>query len=103
MTSLPPHEFLPAIASKCEKSKRSALSLTSEPFCAITGAEHLAQRRVHQVRRGVVETDTLTASLIYVGPPRHPLSVCAGDFPDMTNSLAVLLRVADCEREARAF
>ncbi len=63
-----------------------------------------AQRRVHQVRRGVVETDTLTASLIDIGLHRVThFQGTAGDFTDMTNSTAVLLRIADREGEASAF
>ena len=39
----------------CEKSKRRRSGATSEPFCDHVRAEHLAQRRVQQVRRGMVE------------------------------------------------
>nr|VXZ81359.1 Uncharacterised protein [Klebsiella pneumoniae] len=67
--------------------KAQRFIIDQRTFLRHMGAEHLAQRRVHQVRRGVVETDTLTASLIYVGLHRVTHFQCAaGDFTDMTNS-----------------
>ncbi|SBF57788.1 Uncharacterised protein [Klebsiella pneumoniae] len=52
---------------KMREVKAQRFIIDQRTFLRHMGAEHLAQRRVHQVRRGVVETDTLTASLIYVG------------------------------------
>lgn len=48
--------------------------------------ENLAQRRVHQVRRGVVQADTLAASLIDIG--LHGVADfkrTAGQFTNMAN------------------
>ncbi len=42
------------IGSLCEKSKRVRWASTSEPFCCTCGAQHLAQRRVHEMRGRVV-------------------------------------------------
>jgi hypothetical protein len=43
------------IGWKCEKSKRRRSGATSEPFCVTCLAEHGAQRRMQQVRGGMVE------------------------------------------------
>ena len=65
--------------------------------------ENLTQRRVHQVRRGVVQADTLAASLIHIclyGVA--DLQRTAIQFTNMTNCLTVFLCIADLEGETGA-
>ena len=50
------------------KSKRSRSGATSEPACFTCGAEHLAQRPVQDVRRGVVAADPVAAHAVDRAP-----------------------------------
>ncbi|CGV78730.1 Uncharacterised protein [Salmonella enterica subsp. enterica serovar Typhi] len=66
--------------------------------------KHLAQRRVHQVRGGVVQTDTCAARFIYVSLYRIAhFQSARRQFAEVTNRLTIFLRVVHSESKSSAF
>ncbi|STL78523.1 Uncharacterised protein [Escherichia coli] len=66
--------------------------------------QNLAQRSVHQVRCGVIQTNTGTTSLINISLHRVAhFQRTRSKFTDVTNRLAVFLRIFHRKGEVSAF
>ncbi|CCJ89597.1 L-carnitine dehydratase/bile acid-inducible protein F(EC:2.8.3.16) [Cronobacter turicensis 564] len=81
-----------------------AFIVNQRAFLRDMGAKHLAQRGVHQVRRRVVETNTLTARLVHFrfNALAH-FQNAAGQLANMPDRLTIFLGVVNGESETIAF
>ena len=78
--------------------------VNQRPFLRHVRAQNLAQRRVHQVRCGVIQTNTRTTRLIHISLDRIAhFQRARRQLAEVANCLTIFLRVAYGKRKARAF